>query len=89
MGMMLAAQVRGSRGAPAGPTKRVLGFAQDGTKRKPERSKSRADTDRASGRYGKEGSMSLICVQGLGFFTEDSGLVYMSPQASRNQFEQR
>ena len=30
-----------------------------------------------------------MCVRGLGVFTEDSGLVYVSSQAPRNQSEQR
>ena len=32
--------------------------------------------------------MSLTFVQGLGVFTEDNGLVYMSSQAPRNWLEQ-
>jgi len=49
----------------------------------------RVDADGASGRLGKERNMSLIFASGLGFFTEDRGLVYMSSQASRNRREQR
>ena len=51
----------------------------------------RADTERASGRLGKEKNMSLIFLQCLGFFLffEDRNLVYMSLQTSRNLLEQR
>lgn len=37
------------------------------------------------GRLRKESSMNLIFIQGLDFFIEDSGLVYMSSQAPRKK----
>lgn len=48
----------------------------------------RAGTDVASGRLRKERSRSFIFVQGLRVFTENGGLVYMTPQAIRNWLEQ-
>lgn len=42
-------------------------------------------SDGLSGRLRKESSMNLIFIQGLDFFIEDSGLVYMSSQAPRKK----
>lgn len=44
----------------------------------------RADKDGVSGRLRKERNMSLVFVPGLGVFTRDPALVYMS---SRNRSE--
>lgn len=49
----------------------------------------RADIDRHSMGLGKERSMNFIFVWGLGFFTEDGSLAYVSSLASRNHLEQR
>lgn len=49
----------------------------------------KADIEGVSGRLRKERTMSLVFAQGQGVFTEESGLVYVSPQASRNCLEQR
>lgn len=49
----------------------------------------KADTEGVSGRLRKERTMSLAFAQGQGVFTKKSGLVYVSPQASRNCLKQR
>ena len=77
---------------PLGPTKRVLDFMQDGNQMWASRKWKQKlkilciETD-CPGDLEKR--KSLLCLGSREFFIEDSGLVYISPQTSWNQLQQR
>ena len=91
--VMLAGQLWGPSGGPAGPAQRALAEHRMEIKCEPAEGEDRVHcTERGqvwSGTLRKERTESCLSVSGLGGFTEDGGLVCLSSQASRNWLGQR
>ena len=91
---MQSGQVRGPRGAPTEPAKRVLASGRTEIKREPAGGESKVlkiyrqqrGTDHL-GHSGRRRSVRLACVQGPGVFLDDCGLEQVPSQASKNWSE--